>query len=668
MKKGAAFILLLSIASMGYSQITTIDSLQRIVALQRHDSTELSALLNLTNEFSRKDFNQAMHYAYQAIVLARNQNSKVNLASGFLYMVVLHQSAGRLDSATHYLNLVAALSKENPSDVKIRINYNQTAGLFYKNQGQYRVALPFMLDNLNLLTTENEGRAGQFLNLGNNYFNMGEYKNAVSNHLQGLTLFEKLKNKRGQSFCLQSLGTDFFSLNQFEQARKYFLLSYKLKNELGDKRGMITSSTGLGDAYKELGKLEISMTYYTRALKTSREMKFISEESRCLFQLGLLYKRMNDLSKARSNISTALQLAKQTGDSTLSAKMRGELMGLEFQQSKDKEIETTHHSNINTLIISGDRSAEALEYSRLSEYYASKNQFDKAFYYLKKHEQLKDSIEGTTVLLQIKQLEEQYESDKKGKEIELLKKDRELHTLALSRERTNVSLIAIALMSVIIIGGLLINRYRVMNRAKRLLEVERIRNNIARDLHDDIGSTLSSINILSQVALVEQNGNTPTYLKRIGDQSARMMEDMSDMVWSINPRNDSMDKVITRMREFATEIFDSAGIDYQFSEKIKDGLTLNADTRKNLFLIFKETINNAAKYSKATSVEIELSQQGEILLLRIKDNGQGFDEQKVNAGNGLSNLRERAKEINGVITLSSKNGEGTVWELKLPVA
>ena len=133
------------------------------------------------------------------------------------------------------------------------------------------------------------------------------------------------------------------------------------------------------------------------------------------------------------------------------------------------------------------------------------------------------------------------------------------------KQSVMITSIGIALISVFVIGLLLINRFRVMNRAKRLIEIESVRNNIARDLHDDMGSALSSINILSQVALVEKNGNTQSYLQRIGDQSARMMEDMGDMVWSINPRNDSMRQVLIRMREFAAEIFELKNIEYSFS-------------------------------------------------------------------------------------------------------
>jgi signal transduction histidine kinase len=210
--------------------------------------------------------------------------------------------------------------------------------------------------------------------------------------------------------------------------------------------------------------------------------------------------------------------------------------------------------------------------------------------------------------------------------------------------------------------------HNITSRTKRLLEIEKVRNNIARDLHDDMGSALSSINILSQVALVEKNGNTQTYLQRIGDQSARMMEDMGDMVWSINPRNDSMSQVLIRMREFASEIFELKNIEYQFSEKGTENLVLNADQRKNLFLIFKESINNAAKYSQATTVEINIEQQDQTLIMSIKDNGQGFDEQKIKAGNGLRNLRERAKEINATLELRSTVGAGTEVNLNVPIA
>jgi signal transduction histidine kinase len=272
------------------------------------------------------------------------------------------------------------------------------------------------------------------------------------------------------------------------------------------------------------------------------------------------------------------------------------------------------------------------------------------------------------VLLQLKQLEEQFQSEKQEKEIELLKKDQELQALALSRERSNVVLVAIALLSVLMIGGLLINRYRVMNRAKRTAEMESMRNTIARDLHDDIGSTLSSINIMSQIAL-QQNGNSgQQHLQKIANHSARMMENMSDIAWSINPKNDSLEQLVTKMKEFASEILEPKEIDYKF---YMDSSLLNSkidvEKRKNIFLIFKEAINNTAKYSCGSQVTISLFERHDNLHMTVGDNGKGFDSSLAKKGNGLRNMEDRAKTMKGDLKRISNPGSGTQIELEVPL-
>lgn len=286
---------------------------------------------------------------------------------------------------------------------------------------------------------------------------------------------------------------------------------------------------------------------------------------------------------------------------------------------------------------------------------------------MKKHEQLKDSIEGGTVLLQMKQLEEQYRSEKTEKEIELLKKEHALNDAELKRQRANQTGIGIALISVIIISLLLVNRYRVMNRSRRLIEIEKMRNHIARDLHDDIGSTLSSINIMSQIAL-QENGNAGTHLKKIATHSARMMENMSDIVWSINPRNDTLEQVAAKMKEFAAEILEPKEITYTFSiDESIVGLKLDVEKRKNIFLIFKEAVNNAAKYSEAGKLAIQLSRVNGSLILSVIDNGKGFDSATVIHGNGLNNMTERAHSMNGRLTQFSEPGKGNSVSLQVPL-
>jgi signal transduction histidine kinase len=636
--------------------------------LQKRDTVELEALLNLTNEFLRRDLLQAKRFSFQTVAEADTQAEAKWLSGAYNYLITIYYQSGMPDSARYYLALAETLIKQNPDKVRMQYNFNQAAGLFYKNTGEYNRALPYMLENLKNWTKTDENRAGLLLNLGNLYFNMGNYKNSTDYHLQSLRLFESLNNLRGQSFCLQSLGNDFFFLKQFTTAREYYQRSLHIKEKSGDKRGILNSTISLGDVHKDLNEFEKAEAYYQGALTTARDMKLPGEEARILHQRGLLYRRMKDLKKARDSFAKSMLLSEQMGDSASFIKTKSELLNLDLAEQIKKQTESQMLDGLNTLIRTGDQQQEAIEYQRLSEYYALNRDFEKALYYLQKHEALTDSVEGTAVLIQLKELEENYNSEKKEREIELLKKDQELQAIELKRQRANTTVIIIALISVLGIGTLLINRYRVMNRIKRQLELEQMRQTISRDLHDDIGSALSSINILSKVAQEEKGGNTQSYLERIGDQSARMMETMSDMVWSINPRNDSLEQISIRMREFANEILDTGNIEFEFIEKVPGGIIINSDKRRNLFLIFKEAINNAAKYSNALQLKISLVQTHQHLHLTVSDNGKGFDETKVRTGNGLRNLRERATEVGGTLNIKSELGKGTEVELRMPIA
>lgn len=649
------------------AQSKVIDSLQQIVSLHKRDTIEFNALLLLSNEFLRKDLQKVKEYSMQVVKQADPKNEAKWLVSAYSYLVTYYQQTGQIDSAQYFLNQGEILVRANPTNFRVKFNYNQSAGLFYKNLGDYKRALPYVLENVNTWKKEDENKAGQLLNLGNLYFNMGEYKNAADAHIKSLQLFETLKNLRGQSFCYQSLGNDFLFLNQYANAKKYFERSLALKEQLDDKRGQLTTTISLGDVHKELNENQKAEGYYKSALATARSMKLKVEEARVLHQWGLLYKRMNNFKAARENFTKSLALSEQLGDSVTRAKTNSELIGLDLIEQGNQDTEAELLKGLNTIIRTGDKQQQAVEYWRLSEYYTLHKNYEKALYYLREHQALSDSIEGSSVVLQLKELEEKYQNEKHQQEIELLRKDQELQAIALSRERTNVALIAFALLSVLIISVLLVNRYRVKNRANRLIEMERMRNMIARDLHDDIGSTLSSINIMSQLAMNE-NGNASLHLKKIATHSAQMMENMSDIVWSINPKNDLAEHMVFKMKEFAAEILEPVGINYSFQvEEGVDTVRLNSEKRKNLFLIFKESVNNAAKYSNGTQVTINLSLQSNHLHLEVSDNGKGFNQEEVNRGNGLSNMKDRASAIMGALQYITESGKGTRVLLAVPI-
>ena len=300
--------------------------------------------------------------------------------------------------------------------------------------------------------------------------------------------------------------------------------------------------------------------------------------------------------------------------------------------------------------------------------YEAKGDYKKALSVHQQLEQLKDSITQSENRQLAEETQAKYELEKKEAQITLLTKDQELKTLALERQRAIQIGSAVALILIIAITVLLVNRYRVLNRAKRLAEIEQVRNTIARDLHDDIGSTLSTINIISNLAMRENGNSNNLHLKRIAEQSSRIMESMTDMVWSINPINDSIEKVMVKMKVFATEILEPKNITVRFfGEESLNGLPLDAEKRKNLFLIFKEAINNAAKYSQATEVNVTLKQTEGKLMMMVSDNGKGFIEENIKTGNGIKNLKSRADAMHAQFKLSSVENKGTQIEVVLPI-
>lgn len=220
--------------------------------------------------------------------------------------------------------------------------------------------------------------------------------------------------------------------------------------------------------------------------------------------------------------------------------------------------------------------------------------------------------------------------------------------------------------AVLAVGGIyLFHRYRL----QRLLEVHRLREKVARDLHDDVGSTLTSINILSEVAkkdLQEDQTIVQNYLDRIGKNSSQMMQAMDDIVWSIKPDNDQLHKIVARMREHASSVLDPLQIQYSFeADESKRTIKLDMEQRRNLFLIFKETLNNISKYAEATQVHITIQGEASTIDLMVKDNGKGFDTSETQSGNGLLNMAQRSQVLGGQLMISSTLGIGTTVQLKL---
>lgn len=196
-----------------------------------------------------------------------------------------------------------------------------------------------------------------------------------------------------------------------------------------------------------------------------------------------------------------------------------------------------------------------------------------------------------------------------------------------------------------------------------------LRKQLASDLHDDLGSVLSSIDISSRTALAKKANVTvmEAHLKNISDQAQQSMENMSDIVWSVSPDNDTFESILSRMKSFAIDLCEPLNIAIDFLDIPADNYpgSLNAMMRKNIFLIFKEAVNNAAKYSACTLLSIQLDKIApHTLMLTIRDNGKGFDPGHTKMGNGLRNMKNRSSQINATMVIDTVVNKGTTITLQ----
>ncbi len=212
----------------------------------------------------------------------------------------------------------------------------------------------------------------------------------------------------------------------------------------------------------------------------------------------------------------------------------------------------------------------------------------------------------------------------------------------------------------------MIHRYRI----NQLLQLQEMRNNIARDLHDDIGSTLGSIHLYSQIAdkkLSQSNTNdTKNILEKIRSSSKEIIEKTSEAVWVVKASNDNIANLTLRIEGYAASVLGEAGIDFSLQSNSHQNIKLSMHQRKWLFLIFKEAIHNIVKHSHCTKVDITLNYFNRVLEMIIKDNGIGFNStagsycvKNGNGGNGITNMASRAAELNATFNIISAQDTGT---------
>ena len=660
-----------------YAQKNKEDSLQNVINSSPDKQEVARAYNELGSDYMRKDVAKARLYLNQAVDIARPINFTKLLSSTYSMLVYLMHDTGKPDSAEYYIGRVKKLYENAiPAEAdKLGANYYSTSALYYRKTGAYNKAIPNFEKAIVLFRKIDDkmSAAGQTLNLGNSYQSIGNYKKAAEKHLQALTLFEEIGNKQGISFCYNSLANSFTQLKQYNQALKYFQKSFELKKSLGDKRGTGIAQSGLGDVYYGMKDYEKAIVYYQNAIDVAVEMKNMGDEKPIHLSLGKTYAAIQDIQKAEASFKKYKALGIQLKDSSAMAEADAAIISLKAAVADTAKgavvnLPTKEEENMKQGLQlfeqRGDLTRQASGYEKLADYYVKNGDFENALFYTNRYHQITDSIHNTELQLQVLKMEEGYTSAKKEIEIQLLKKDQELQKQKLSRQRTLMfGVVALALLALVGIW-LLINRNKLKHRMREL----ELRNQIAADLHDEVGSSLSSIHLLSQMAV--QPGESllqKNILEKMSMNAKETMDKMSDLVWTIKPEEAEGSNLKQRMERFAYEICGAKNIELSLQLEKLDTKDLNMEQRKNMYLIFKEALNNAVKYSGTEKVHISAVNGGNVLTMIVKDEGKGFNIKSILKGNGLDNIHSRAVSLGGTVTVDSEEGKGTIVKLVMPL-
>jgi len=206
-------------------------------------------------------------------------------------------------------------------------------------------------------------------------------------------------------------------------------------------------------------------------------------------------------------------------------------------------------------------------------------------------------------------------------------------------------------------------------RLKKELEILRVRQRLSADLHDEIGSALSSISLLSMAARHEvhvDQEKAVTLTEKIGNTSGLMIQQLNDIIWSVKPGNDTLDQTLNRVREFMSDVLAAKQITFTLQAPDTEQLVLPAELRRDFYLACREIINNTAKYSGATHFIMRVEIEKCMFIAILSDNGCGFNEKELIRISGLSNVRNRIAKNRGTATLNT-HSNGVTWHIQVPI-
>ena len=611
------FIGLLILISMFYSypaltQNTSIDSLKNVLLSQKEDSNKVIILNKLSKQLVYKSKNsEALEYSLSALKLAEKIKYKKGMEGAYWAVI-----------ASYY----------ELSDYNNYIEFSINALHYFQKEG-----------NLN--------KVGDYLNnmaLINQM--MGDTTESLKNLFDALKVRRQIDDKWGIIQSINSIGLIYSEQGKYKEALQQHFSALKLWNDLPDKKGyeqMIAfTHQSIGVAYEYLGDLannngnkKIAMVEYKKALESHRLSYYIwkgldLEESVAglTYYMGKVQVKLKNYDSANLLLQKSLQFYLETG-------INEEMDGI---------------------------------YLSLSQIDTARGNYKEAYKNYKQYIFYKEAKENKVLIRKFESKKGSIELEKKETQLKLLNTESKLQTM-LAKEQSEKKNFAYAFIGLILVAGSYsFYRFRQRRRIKSIEALNKERLRISQELHDEVGATLSGISMYSHLTKEQlkhaQTNEVEKSLNIMQQSAGDMVKKLNDIVWLINPGQDTLQKLIQRLSEFASDMAAIKNmqlkilVPQQFSNQI-----LPVESRRNIYLFCKEGITNAVKYSEATLLQLTIKEDNQFLDITISDNGKGCNIETVRRGNGLNNMEKRADELGADFSIQSEAGEGCLITLKVKI-
>ena len=511
---------------------------------------------------------------------------------------------------------------------------------------------------------------------GTAYMAKGQMQNANERFLEALNIAERTNNQQLESVCISNLAIINQELNNLNEALRYQRKGLAMAQINNQVREIAGNYYGMGNSYKGLNMMDSAFYFYRKSLPLYKQVDSKVDIALVNTNIGGMMVYLNLLDSGMYYLVTAKQdfiLLKDTINMAQNAIAMGDAW---YRMAGTNQNRAFVNKALGEFLLSKNLAEiKELEDLKMSSYYYLSIVYEAlgnptlAFDYLKRYQLINNVIRSKEYTGQIADMQTKYDTEKKEAEIARLTSAKLLDAEKIARQRTlNYSLLAIA--ALLFISGFLIVRNvqhkRAAEKIVAILEkqnaIESIRNKIASDVHDEMGANLTRLGLNAQQLL--QGSTLPATEKQLVEKMASQSKDiitgMREIIWASNPANDNLKSMLGFMRQYIDRFFDGTNIRtvVNFPHEVGE-VTLHPEVRRNLFLILKESLNNAVKYSGSDRIDIDFRNENENFNLDIKDYGKGIDDSsKDDFSNGLRNMKMRAELIQSLFKLITAPGEG----------